>query len=94
MTNVSKSLKKLIMSRAQGYCEYCKSPADFTTEPFLIEHIFPRSRQGTNTAENLAYSCIGCNVNKSDLTDFLDMVSQEIVPLFNPRTMARNEHFI
>ena len=94
MAKIPKALKKLIISRAQGYCEYCKSPADFTTEPFSIEHIFPKSRLGANAADNLAYSCIGCNVYKSDTIAFSDRVSQEIVPLFHPRTMTWSEHFI
>ena len=86
---VSAALKRLVISRSKGYCEYCKSPADFTTEPFSIEHIRPRSKQGSNHEDNLAYACIGCNIYKSDLTEFLDVVS-----LFNPRIMDWQEHFI
>lgn len=94
MTKISRKLKSLVISRARGYCEYCKSPADFATEPFSIEHILPKSRQGTDSAENLAYACIGCNVYKSDLIEFPDRVSQEMVPLFHPRTMSWDEHFL
>lgn len=93
-SSISAVLKHRVISRSKGYCEYCKSPADFTTEPFSIEHILPRSKQGSDTYENLAYACIGCNIYKSDLTEFLDVVSQAIVPLFNPRTMEWQEHFI
>lgn len=86
-------LKKLVVSRAGGYCEYCKSPADFATEPFSIEHIIPRAKQGGDEDSNLAYACIGCNVYKSDQTESLDLVSQEVTTLFNPRVMVWNEHF-
>ncbi|WP_262697093.1 HNH endonuclease [Fibrisoma montanum] len=82
------------MQRSQGYCEYCQSPADFATEPFSIEHIIPRTRQGTSELDNLAYSCIGCNVYKSDTVESLDVVSQELAPLFNPRTMVWEDHFL
>jgi hypothetical protein len=94
MAKISGKLKKQVFHRSQGYCEYCKSPADFSTEPFSIEHIMPRIKQGTNDPENLAYSCIGCNVYKSDTTEWLDVVSQETTPLFNPRTMLWDEHFL
>jgi 5-methylcytosine-specific restriction endonuclease McrA len=84
---ISASLKQLVISRSEGFCEYCKCPADFSTEPFSIEHIRPRSKEGLDELNNLAYACIGCNIYKSDKTEFLDVISQEIVPLFNPRTM-------
>ncbi len=93
-SSISVVLKRIIVSRANGYCEYCKSPADFSTEPFSIEHILPRAKGGANDEANLAYACIGCNVYKSDFTEFLDVVSQQMVPLFNPRTMDWQEHFI
>lgn len=94
MAKISRALKALTISRSQGYCEYCKSPADFTTEPFSIEHIIPRSKQGTNDAENLAYSCIGCNVYKSDRTEYIDRILQEMIPIFNPRMMQWSDHFM
>lgn len=90
---IGTALKKRVISRASGYCEYCKSPADFSTEPFSIEHIVPRSRQGTNDESNLAYACIGCNVYKSDLIEAVDVISQEVVALFNPRVMLWHDHF-
>lgn len=94
MAKISAAQKAFIVGRSKGYCEYCKSPADFTTEPFSIEHIIPRAKHGTNLSDNLAYSCIGCNIYKSAITEFLDVVSQESVPLFHPRTMRWDEHFI
>ena len=93
-SSISASLRRIIVSRANGCCEYCKSPADFSTEPFSIEHILPRARGGGNEAENLACACSGCNVYKSDQVEFLDVVSQQMVPLFNPRTMNWQEHFV
>lgn len=91
---ISLSIKQAIFARAQGYCEYCKSPADFTTEPFSIEHIQPLSKNGSNDFLNLALACLGCNIYKSDKTTFIDPVSLQISTLFNPRTMTWKEHFI
>ncbi|MCY7359364.1 MAG: HNH endonuclease [Rudanella sp.] len=94
MANISATLKARVISRSQGYCEYCKSPADFATEPFSIEHIMPRSKKGPDTADNLAFACIGCNVYKSDMTEYIDVVSGNVTTLFNPRTMPWNDHFL
>jgi HNH endonuclease len=91
---LSNALKKLVFTRACGYCEYCQCHVDFTTEPFSIEHISPVAKGGNNDPINLALACLGCNIFKSDKTQFLDIMSQEIVPIFNPRTMLWQEHFI
>jgi 5-methylcytosine-specific restriction endonuclease McrA len=91
---ISSAIKQLVFARANGCCEYCKSPADFTTELFSIEHIFPLSIGGLHDLPNFALACIGCNIFKSDKTEFLDPVSQQISPLFNPRTILWNNHFM
>ncbi len=93
-THISASSKQLIISRSKGYCEYCKCPSDFSTELFSIEHIIPRSKSGSNELDNLAYACIGCNIYKSDKTEFIDVVSQTISILYNPRKMNWIDHFI
>ncbi len=94
MSSIPAALKAFVINRSGGYCEYCQSPADFATEPFSIEHILPRSKKGLDTADNLAYACIGCNVYKSDSTEFLDVVSGDVIPLFNLRTMVWDDHFL
>lgn len=91
---ISSHSRKIIIERSKGYCEYCKCSADFATEPFSIEHIIPRSKDGSDELDNLAYACIGCNIYKSDKTVFLDVVSQEYSPIYHPRTMLWKEHFI
>jgi hypothetical protein len=60
---------------------------------FHVEHIVPRSRGGATNLDNLAWSCPGCNLRKSDRVEALDPQSGVIVPLFNPRTDRWSEHF-
>jgi HNH endonuclease len=91
---ISPATRLLVFERAYRCCEYCKSPADFATEPFSVEHIIPLVKSGLNLLINLALSCLGCNYNKSIKIEFFDPVSQQITPLFNPRTMIWHEHFI
>jgi hypothetical protein len=92
-SSISANFKRFIVERSHGYCEYCKCSSDFSTEPFSMEHIIPRSKQGSDDLENLAYACIGCNIYKSDKIEALDILSQTIASLFNPRTMQWDEHF-
>lgn len=91
---IPQNVKLFVVNRAEGRCEYCQCPADFSTELFSIEHILPRSKEGVNDVGNLAFACSGCNIFKSDKTTFLDNISQQLQPLFNPRTMIWSEHFI
>jgi hypothetical protein len=91
---ISPATKKLVFERANRHCEYCKCPSDFSTEPFSIEHIIPKSKNGTDDLDNLALACIGCNVYKSDKINFIDTITQEFFPLYNPRINIWDDHFI
>lgn len=93
-THISANFKQFIIKRSKGHCEYCKCPSAFSTELFSIKHILPRSKNGSNELDNLAYACIGCNIYKSDKTEFIDVVSQTISIFYNPRKMNWIDHFI
>jgi hypothetical protein len=86
-------LKKNVMDRANQLCEYCKSPANFSPDPFCIEHIIPQSKGGETLPENLALSCYGCNNHKYNKIYAVDITTGNTVLLFNPRKNAWNEHF-
>lgn len=86
-------LKELVFNRAQGLCEYCKSPANISSQPFVIEHIIPKSKDGTSTEDNLALSCQGCNNYKYNKTEGTDNVTGETVELFNPRKQQWDDNF-
>jgi hypothetical protein len=66
---------------------------DFSHGPFEIEHIRPVSKGGKTTANNLALSCRGCNLHKSDKIEGFDTVSDEMARLYNPRRDVWREHF-
>ncbi len=86
-------LKELIFKRANGLCEYCKSPANISPQPFAIEHIIPKSKNGETIEENLALSCQGCNNYKYNKINGLDSLTGEVVDLFNPRKQEWTENF-
>lgn len=49
---ISLALKNLVIARAGGRCEYCKSPAEFATQSFTIEHILAYSKGGSGVEDN------------------------------------------
>jgi HNH endonuclease len=87
------ALRQLVAEHALGCCEYCRSQQAFAMQPFSVEHVLPRSRGGTSAAENLAWSCQGCNNHKYTRTEAPDPVDGTLVPLYNPRTQRWREHF-
>jgi len=90
---VPAKLRDLVAKRANFVCEYCRSRENFSAESFAVEHIRPRILGGKTVAENLAYSCLGCNSHKAVKTNAIDPISETSAALFNPRTNNWNEHF-
>lgn len=91
--HVSAALRRLVRTRAQGRCEYCRTPEAYAPQAFSVEHILPLSKHGTSTADNLALSCQGCNNHKFTRTRAVDPVTELMVSLFHPRRQAWNDHF-
>lgn len=54
---IAVKLRNLVKKRANGLCEYCLIPEDFSPQPFCFEHLFPKVSGGETSAENLAYAC-------------------------------------
>lgn len=86
-------LKQIVYGRALGLCEYCKSPANISSQPFVVEHIIPKSKGGQSTAENAALSCQGCNNHKYNKTDGIDALTGNTANIFNPRKQIWSDHF-
>ena len=92
-TYVSADLRRRVMARAQGRCEYCRIPEDATINGCEIDHIIAEKHQGETTAENLALACFFCNRNKgSDLGSHKPQ-TEEFVRFYNPRTDEWDAHF-
>lgn len=92
-TRVTTEQKRVVVERANGCCEYCKSQARFATQSFTCEHILPRHSGGETTLENLALACQGCNNHKYTKTEARDPVSDKIVSRYHPRLQRWPEHF-
>ncbi len=86
-------LKQLTYTRANGLCEYCKSPANISSQPFVVEHVFPKSKGGQSNPVNTALSCQGCNNYKYNKTTGIDSLTGKTVNIFNPRKQNWSAHF-
>lgn len=59
-----KANKKNIYRRDNAECQYCS--AQLTYEQCSIDHIHPKSKNGTLSWENCVLSCVKCNHKKAD----------------------------
>jgi 5-methylcytosine-specific restriction endonuclease McrA len=90
---VSEQLRTTIAERADGKCEYCRSPERYAITKFSVEHVQPKSKCGSDGIGNLAFSCQQCNNHKYTAIEHVDPVSTRVFPLFNPRVDLWNDHF-
>ena len=57
-----------------SHCAYCLQPLDTS---YHMEHMYPLSRGGSHTIDNVVPACPTCNYKKSDKT-LLEFVSQVV----------------
>jgi len=90
---VTHQQKEDLYQRADGRCEYCKSPAFYAPDPFSVEHIQLRAAGGATELPNLAFSRQGCNNFKHMAITALDPATGNEAPLFHPRRDRWADHF-
>ncbi|MBE9032414.1 HNH endonuclease [filamentous cyanobacterium LEGE 11480] len=90
---ITAELRRLIIDRARGCCEYCQFPMRFSLDSMEIDHILQVSLGGVTIAENLAFACHGCNQYKHNRAKGVDVSSNREVPLYHPRLMNWETHF-
>ena len=90
---ISEITRRAVAERAVFCCEYCRAQERYSPDDFVIDHILPRRRQGSNLLVNLALACFTCNGHKQAATEALDPKTQQHVPLFNPRRDIWSHHF-
>jgi hypothetical protein len=93
MSYISAALRRLVLQRAGGYCEYCGLSQEGQEATFHIDHVIPRAAHGETVAENLALACVSCSLHKSTRRTAIDPQSGDEVALYNPRRDMWHEHF-
>lgn len=86
--------RETIRQQAGARCEYCRLP-EFALAPgdFHLEHIVARQHGGNDESDNLAWSCMFCNLYKGPNLASVDPDSGRLTPLFHPRRERWAEHF-
>jgi hypothetical protein len=87
------ALRQSVRRRAGERCEFCHLPQSGHEERFSIDHVVPRKHRGGDLAENLAFSCLRCNLHKGTDLSGIDPGTHSVVALFNPRQQRWREHF-
>jgi hypothetical protein len=82
-----------VAARAGHRCEYCHLPTRGQVATFPIDHVVPRTRDGTTDPSNLALTCPNCNAHKWTESDGPDPETGETVPFFHPRRDDWADHF-
>ena len=90
---VPEELRRLVVERAGGICEYCLIHEDDTFWGCQVDHIISRKQGGSSALDNLAYACVLCNRYKGSDVAAIDPQSGEAVRLFHPRRDRWRDHF-
>ena len=90
---ISAKLRKEVINRANGRCEYCHTPKQLSSTKFHIDHIISEKHNGPTESENLAWACAICNLNKGPNVSARFYEENILVPLFNPRFDTWTDHF-
>lgn len=85
--------REQVIQRAGRRCEYCKSQEAFCPDTFSVDHVVPLARGGSDTEDNLAFCCQGCNGPKQDALEAPDPETGTSAFLFHPRRDRWTEHF-
>lgn len=93
MTYIPVELRRIILARSGGCCEYCRVNQEFGDLTFHIEHIIAESHGGKTVENNLAVSCPRCNLYKGVNIAAADPLTDEPTFLFHPRRHRWRDHF-
>ncbi|OLT62129.1 HNH endonuclease [Moorena bouillonii] len=89
---MTKELKRLVSQRAKSLCEYCLI-SEQDSGGCQFDHIISVKHGGETSAENLAYACLYCNLNKGTDLGSIIWRTGDLVRFFNPRRDPWSEHF-
>lgn len=88
------ALRREVITRANGCCEYCLSGSEERALDYVIDHIIAEKHAGPTQSDNLCLSCFWCNSFKgSDISSVDWEQNGVIIPLYNPRKQKWEEHF-
>ena len=90
---MAKFSRRKVWRRARGRCEYCHLPQALSVLPHEIDHIRAKKHRGPTTLANTCLAWARCNGSKGTNAAGNDPLTEELVPLFNPRKNTWRAHF-
>ena len=93
MSGIPAALRRLVVHRAEGRCEYCGLAQVGQEATFHNDHIIPVSTGGPTVESNLALACTSCSLRKEARRSATDPLTKRKVPLFQPRRQSWFDHF-
>ncbi len=94
VTYVTAELRRLVVTRSEGLCEYCLIAEEDTFYGCEVDHIISEKHGGPTQADNLGYACVFCNQAKGSDVGSIHWESGQFVRFFNPRTDRWADHFV
>ncbi|MBM4094741.1 MAG: HNH endonuclease [Planctomycetes bacterium] len=89
----SAGLRRQVTQRAGDRREYCLTSQADAIASHQIDHVISEKHRCPTTLDNLALSCILCNLRKGTDLSAIDPATSRVTPLFNPRTQKWSAHF-
>lgn len=93
MSYIPPELRRLVIQRAAGRCEYCRLSQEGQEATFHIDHVVPVVAGGETVAENLASACVSCSLRKAVRQIAIDPQTGQEAALFHPRREIWHRHF-
>jgi hypothetical protein len=93
MTYISSELRRHVIERAGGCCEYCRMRIEDRLLPFELDHIIAEKHGGATDADNLCVACYRCNSFKGSDIASADPETGKATFLFHPRKQYWKDHF-
>ncbi len=93
MTHIPESMRRAVIERAQACCEYCLLGANDGVFAHEVDHILSEKHRGQTDLNNLCFACFECNRHKGSDIASLDVDTNTITPLYNPRLDRWSDHF-
>jgi hypothetical protein len=94
VTYIPAELRRLVVARAQGLCEYCLIGIEDTFLGCEADHVISEKHGGATAEDNLAQACAPCNTAKGSDVGSIHWESGTFVRFFNPRTDRWGDHFV
>ena len=94
VTYIKAELRRLVVARAEGLCEYCLIAEEDTFYGCAVDHIISEKHGGPTKEDNLSVACVYCNQSKGSDIGSIDWETGNFVRFFNPRIDTWANHFL